>query len=94
MPTTRVWDKHEIKAEIARRGQTLRGLAALYGIPDSSIRVTLMRKAPITSADQVIADFLRVPLHILWPDRYDDKGHRLIKLRPIRKPFKARQRPD
>ncbi len=92
MPTQRVWDKHEIKAEIARRGQTLTGLGEMYGIPGSSIRVTLMRKAPITTADQVISDFLKVPLHELWPDRYDDKGHRLVKLRPTRKPIKAPKR--
>lgn len=86
MPSSRKWDKHEIKAELARRGTSVASLARLYGISASSIRMTLDRKPPVTGADQAIADFLCVPLHELWPERYDDKGHRLVKLKPLRKP--------
>lgn len=83
MPSPNTWDKHEIKAAIGRRGLTLKALAEKYDIDPSSIRVSLHRKTPCTAADQVISDFLGVPLHVLWPERYDDKGHRLVKLRPI-----------
>ena len=83
MPTNRVWDKHEIKAEIGRRGQTLTGVSEMYGLSGSAVRMTLQRKRPLTSADQAISDFLGVPLHVLWPDRYDRAGNRLVKLTPL-----------
>ncbi|MEQ1714048.1 MAG: helix-turn-helix domain-containing protein [Hyphomicrobium sp.] len=86
MPTAKTWDKHEIKAAIGRRRQTLTGLADLYGLSRSAIGATLTsRSKPITAADQAISHFLGVPLHQLWPDRYDDRGHRLTKLKPLRK---------
>lgn len=69
-----VWDKHAIKAEIYRRGETLSGLALKNGLPEASIRVSLDR--PFPKADPVIARFLGLPLHELWPDRYDAQGNR------------------
>ncbi len=90
MTMTSTWDKHQIKAEIGRKGQTLSGLGALYGLTASCMRTTLARKTPITAADQAISQFLKIPLHVLWPDRYDDKGHRLVKLKPPPKPKRPR----
>lgn len=86
MPTARVWDKHNIKAEIGRRGQTLTSLADLYGLSRSAIGATLTsRSKPITAADQAVSHFLSIPLHELWPERYDDRGNRLVPLKPLRK---------
>lgn len=84
MPNPRTWDKHEIKAELGRRGVTLTAIGHRYGLSPSAVRMTLSRKPAITSADQAIADVLGVPLHVLWPDRYDDRGHRLVKLKPLK----------
>jgi len=84
MPNARVWDKHEIKAEIGRRGGTLKSVAEKYGIDPTLIRITLARKRPITSADQAISKFLKVPLHELWPERYDNKGNRLVPIKPLK----------
>lgn len=86
MPNPIIWDKHEIKAAIGRKGQTLKGLGLAYGVNPTLIRMTLNRSKPNTKADQAISDFLGVPLHVLWPERYDDRGHRLVKLSPLRKP--------
>lgn len=91
MPTTRVWDKHEIKAAIGRRNETLTSVAAMYGLSGSAVRMTLDRNSPITGADQAISDFLKVPLHVLWPDRYDNNGNRLVPLKPIRKAPKRKK---
>jgi lambda repressor-like predicted transcriptional regulator len=61
---------------------TLASLARQYNLPAASIRVTLARKRPVIQADLAISDFLAVPLHQLWADRYDDKGNRLLPLKP------------
>lgn len=84
MPNARVWDKHEIKAEIGRRGGTLKSVAEKYGLTPTALRVTMGRKNPITSADQAISKFIKVPLHELWPERYDDKGNRLVPIKPLK----------
>lgn len=92
MPKTRVWDKHEIKAEIGRKGASMEDIGRIYGISGSMVRMTLIRRRVYTQADQAISDFLGVPLHELWPDRYDDKGHRLTKLPPPPKPVGKKKR--
>ncbi|MCB1470844.1 MAG: helix-turn-helix domain-containing protein [Rhizobiaceae bacterium] len=62
------WDRHAIKAEIQRRGMTLKGLALHAGLEESSIRVALRRSFP--KAERAISRFLGVPLKVLWPQRY------------------------
>lgn len=87
MPNSRVWDKHQIKAEIARRGVSLGKLGELYGMSRVVIGATLNnRTKPITTADQIISDFIDVPLNELWPERYDGRGNRLVPLRPLQRP--------
>ena len=60
------WDRHAIKAEIYRRGQTLTGLARQAGLADNAIRMALMGKR-WARAEQVIADFIGVPAKTLFP---------------------------
>jgi len=79
------WDRHAIVAEIKRRGETLTNLATRSGLDPSSVRVTLNRKRAVVTADIAISEFIGVPLHQLWPERYDDKGNRLTKIRQIAK---------
>jgi Ner family transcriptional regulator len=71
----RNWDKHSIKAEIHRRGATLTQLAVDHGLGSCSCRVGLIH--PMPAANRVIAAFLGVPLHELWPTWYDTAGNRL-----------------
>ncbi len=60
------WDRHAIKAEIYRRGQTLTGLARQAGLADNAIRMALTGKR-WARAEQVIADFIGVPAKTLFP---------------------------
>jgi Ner family transcriptional regulator len=68
-------DKHDIAAEIHRRGTTMTQLALDHGLASSTCRSALCRATP--SGDRVISTFLRIPLHKLWPDRYDASGNRV-----------------
>ncbi len=74
MDTVR-WDKHDIKAAIYRRGTTLSKLATDHGLSASACSLTFLRPCP--RADRVISAFIGVPLHELWPCRYDAEGNRL-----------------
>ena len=67
------WDRHAIKAEIHRRGMTLTRLAQQAGVESSACRAALIR--PNIRGERIISDFLGIPRHILWPDRYrQDSG--------------------
>lgn len=66
------WDQHAIKAEIRRRGQTLEGLAREAGVSGSFMRRAF--RIPSTRTNRVIAMFLEIPVHVLWPDWFDDDG--------------------
>ncbi len=83
MPKLPRWDKHEIKAAIGRKGMTLTGLARSEGISTSACRASLIKPSP--AGDQAISRFIDVPLHVLWPDRYDANGNRLIPIKPRKK---------
>jgi len=60
------WDRHAIKAEIYRRGQTLTGLARQYGLADNAIRTVLMGNR-WARAEQAIAEFIGQPAEKLFP---------------------------
>lgn len=62
-------DRHAIKAEIYRRGETLVSLAIKNNLKENDVRIALAKRFP--KADIVIADFLNLRLHELWPNRYD-----------------------
>lgn len=62
------WDRYAIAAEVKRRGSSLKRLSVEAGLSESACRVAL--RIPFPSAEQAIANFLRLPLHVLWPDRH------------------------
>lgn len=66
------WDRHEIKAEVHRRGATLLEIALAAKAEPSSTRVALRRRN--RCGEMVIAAFLCVPPHELWPDRYSGEA--------------------
>lgn len=66
MPKT--WDTHEIKAELARRGYTLTGLALKNGLHESACRRALLGASH--PGAMAIASALGVSVQELWPGRY------------------------
>lgn len=69
------WDRYSIKAEIERRGKTLSQLARDYGLPDRTVRNALYN--PSKSGEEVIANFLQVPLYELFPTRWTVENRRI-----------------
>ncbi|MDZ4111707.1 MAG: helix-turn-helix domain-containing protein [Brevundimonas sp.] len=73
------WHPQDIKGAVWKRGTTLSKLAKDNGLPESHCRASLLRPQP--AADRVISAFLDVPLHVLWPDRYDEEGGQIRHVR-------------
>ena len=73
------WDKHSIKAEINRRGFTLKSLSKALSLSQNDVAVSMCRRFP--KADKAIAKFLGVELHVLWPERYTECGRLLRQQR-------------
>lgn len=72
----------DIKAAVRKKGVTLTSLALKNGLDPSACRAALKR--PYGRAEKAISSLLGVPLHRLWPDRYDATGQR--KTRHEREP--------
>jgi Ner family transcriptional regulator len=77
VPKAEKWDAPGILAAVKRKGETLTSLSRNANLYDSACRTSLTR--PFPAADKVISDFLEVPLHELWPDRYEVTGIRIDK---------------
>jgi len=73
------WHPADIRAAITKRKQTLTGLALDNGLDSSACRAALIR--PVPNAEIVISRFLGVPLHELWPERWDAEGRRYRHVR-------------
>ncbi|MBN4664211.1 helix-turn-helix domain-containing protein [Pandoraea nosoerga] len=69
------WHKEDIKAAIRKRGTTMNALARERGLPPSTVRNALGR--PAFSGELAISQFLGVPAHELWPDRWTPDGRRI-----------------
>ncbi len=67
------------QAEIYRRGFTLSSLSEALSLSSTDIAVALSRRFP--KADNAIAKWLGVELHILWPNRYAACGRLLRQQR-------------
>jgi len=63
---------NEIRAAIHDRGMTMSKLAQVNGLPVSSVSMALVR--PYPEPEKVIAQFLGLPLHALWPERWAQNG--------------------
>jgi Ner family transcriptional regulator len=72
---TQHWDRHSILAEIKRRFGSLNALAARAGIAPGHLSVALGEAYP--KGERIISRALGIKPQLLWPDRYDAKGHRL-----------------
>lgn len=77
----RSWHREDIKAELRKRFGNLTTLSVEWGFHRSSISNALER-AESPRVDQRIAEALGVPLHVLWPERWNRDGSR-IRRSPI-----------
>lgn len=75
MKKSQVWDRHTIKAAIARKGFTLTGLAIEHGLSSQAVRNAL--DVPSKSGEIAIAKCLDKPVHELFPDRWTSEGKRI-----------------
>lgn len=73
------WHREDIKAAVRKRGKTLCQLSLESGLSISATRKTFFYAVP--RADRAISAFIEVPLHELWPDRYDEQGNRIYASR-------------
>lgn len=69
------WHPADIRAAVEKKGKTLADLARDRGLPESACRYALRHKS--LTAELVIAEFLDIPPHILWPDRWLPDGTRI-----------------
>ncbi|KAA5603746.1 transcriptional regulator [Roseospira marina] len=75
MASGQTWDRHQIAAEVKRRGSTLSAISLQAGLPEAACRNALIRK--YQAAERAIGRFLGVPLWELWPDRWRSDGSRI-----------------
>lgn len=75
------WHRADIIAAIHKRGTSLTRLGKKNGLADSTLRAAL--QSPRPPSNRIIAKFLSVPLHELWPQWFDEDGH-LIRRQPAR----------
>ncbi|PCI85487.1 MAG: hypothetical protein COB24_12915 [Hyphomicrobiales bacterium] len=78
MPATnRTWSRYRILAEIKDRGFNANELEVLLGLKPRDISVSFDR--PFPKVDKALANWLEIPLHELWPTRYDSDGMRRVQ---------------
>ena len=72
----------DIKAEIEKRNQSLTSLARKHGYSQSAFSLAIRK--PYPRVEKIIAQFLGISLHRLFPDRWHSDGTRMIKPGPRR----------
>lgn len=70
------WHPEDIKAEIRKRGATVAQLARDSGLSKQLLGQCTERRAS-EHGDQVIAKFLGLEPHQIWPSRYAANGQRI-----------------
>jgi Ner family transcriptional regulator len=70
------WTSARILCEIRERKMTLVKLAEFHGRNPASFRHVWKRPNQIN--EQIIADFIGVPVEELWPDRYPKDSSRIF----------------
>lgn len=61
-------DRHTIRAEVHRKGATLRAIALQAGLDESACRSALIRRH--VAGEQALANFLGMRPEEVWPKRY------------------------
>lgn len=70
------WHPEDIKAAIRKQGSTLADLASRAGVSKQTVSAAIDRRAS-ERVDLLIADFLGMKPHQIWPSRYNAKGKRI-----------------
>lgn len=89
----RIWHRADIMAEVRKRGTTLAALAHDEGLARQTL-YWAMHSQPRLRANKLIADFLGVPLHELWPNWFDSHGNLIPPDKRKAGPVGAGPRPD
>lgn len=61
-----------IKSKIRMKGVTLTELGKRIGVDASTMTQVLSRKKKSARVEAGVAEFLNIPLHEAFPDRYED----------------------
>ena len=64
------WHKQDIIAAVRKRGTTLMRLSVENGLNRNTLNLAC--EARFSRAHTIIAEFLGVPRHEIWPQFYDD----------------------
>ena len=72
----------DIKAEIEKRNQSLASLERKHVYSQSAFSMAIRK--PYPRVEKIIAQFLGISLHRLFPDRWHSDGTRMIKMGPRR----------
>lgn len=79
------WHAEDIKAALRKQFGGLKALSERWGLDPSAISNTLRRPFNSMRVERRISDALGVPLHELWPDRWEAGGaplRRSIEMNP------------
>jgi Ner family transcriptional regulator len=66
------WHHADIVAAVRKKGSNLRQLSLANGLAESTLRCALVQ--PRTRSNRIIATFIGVPMHELWPAWFDADG--------------------
>ncbi len=75
LPKEQVWDRHAIKAAITRKGKNLTQLAKFYDVAPQTVRNALDKPSKI--GEIIISEFIGIPLHVLFPERWTENNKRI-----------------
>lgn len=67
----------DIKAAIRKTGITLTELSLRNGLGESTVRQAILFQS-CPAGERVIIEYLGIPPHEIWPERYDRQGNRTI----------------
>lgn len=70
------WSRAEVRAEVVRRGSSLRRVALKAGLSESACRMAL-QYGNCPAGEKALAAFIGVAPRVIWPDRYRADGTRL-----------------
>lgn len=82
------WHAEDIKAAVRKRDTTLAQLARDAGLPKQVLSACLQGRVS-ERAERVIAEFLGVKPHLIWPSRYAKNGKRVRLCSPRKGERKA-----
>lgn len=66
--STENWHRADILAAIKKRGGSLAQLSRENGLHERTLYNALERRWP--KGEQIIADYIDVAVHVIWPERY------------------------